>query len=49
MFCISFGQEEFNRELQRALFTDRDSLFQQLFRSQLLRSDLQSAVLESLA
>eukprot|EP00913_Durusdinium_trenchii_P030398 g28475.t1 len=42
-------KEKFNQELQRALFTDSDSLFQQLFRSQLAKSDLHSAILDALA
>jgi len=41
-------KEKFNQELQGALFEDKDSLFSQLFQSQLARSDLQSAILDAL-
>ena len=37
-------EEKFNEELQRALFKDTDSLFQQLFKSNFLSTDLQSAL-----
>ena len=45
-FC---EQEKFNKELQAALFNDRDSLFNKLSQSQLAKTDLQSALLDALA